>query len=158
VAETTGAAGRPTTPNPSGAKAALRHAARRDVGRERIAIHLSFDELGATRFQCRTARRVSDSDLEHPQCSQPRPCPRTASRLDATAGFETLLSESPPEELLRTELLHVDDEWRIQALWRDCEALAAMRSSGAELAAPKLFRSVGADPELTVLEVRASKA
>lgn len=72
------------------------------------------------------------------------------------AGFEGLLATSRPEGLLRTELLHADDEWRIQTLWRDSEALAAMRSSTAEPAAPKLVRSVGADPELTVLEVRAS--
>jgi hypothetical protein len=74
------------------------------------------------------------------------------------AGFEALLAESPPDGLLRTELLHVGDEWRIQTLWRDGDALAAMRSSTGEPAAPKLFRSVGGDPELTILEVRASTA
>ena len=72
------------------------------------------------------------------------------------AGFEVLLAASPPEGLLRTELLNVDDEWRIETLWRDVEALVAMRSSTAEPAAPKLFRSVGADPELTIMKVRAS--
>ena len=72
------------------------------------------------------------------------------------AGFEALLAESPPEGLLRTELLYVDGEWRIQTLWRDREALVAMRSSTDEPAAPKLFRSVGANPELTIMEVRAS--
>ena len=72
------------------------------------------------------------------------------------AGFEALLAESLPEGLLRTELLYVDDEWRIQTLWRDREAVAAMRSGTDEPAAPKLFRSVGAHPELTILEVRAS--
>ena len=72
------------------------------------------------------------------------------------AGFEALLAASPPEGLLRTELLHVDDEWRIQTLWRDREALVAMRSRTDEPAAPKLFRSVGAHPELTIMEVRAS--
>ena len=72
------------------------------------------------------------------------------------AGFEALLAESPPEGLLRTELLYADGEWRIQTLWRDREALVAMRSSTDEPAAPKLFRSVGAQPELTIMEVRAS--
>lgn len=72
------------------------------------------------------------------------------------AGFEALLAASPPEGLLRTELLQVDGEWRIQTLWRDREALAAMRSSTAEPAAPKLFRSVGAHPELVIMEVRAA--
>lgn len=75
---------------------------------------------------------------------------------DLVAGFEALLAASLPEGLLRTELLRVDDEWRIQTLWRDREALVTMRSSTAEPAAPQLFRSVGADPELTILEVRAS--
>lgn len=79
------------------------------------------------------------------------------SRSDAlTAGFEALLREPPPDGLLRTELLHADGEWRIQTLWRDREALAAMRASSEEPAAPKLFASVGARPELTILEVRAA--
>lgn len=71
-------------------------------------------------------------------------------------GFEALLTEPRPDGLVRTELLHVDGEWRIQTLWRDRGALAAMRSDTAEPAAPKLFRSVGAQPQLTILEVRAS--
>jgi hypothetical protein len=72
------------------------------------------------------------------------------------AGFEALLAEPPPEGLLRTELLEADGVWRIQTLWRDREALAVMRSSTTEPAAPRLFRSVGADPELTVMDVRVS--
>lgn len=72
------------------------------------------------------------------------------------AGFEALLAEPRPDGLLRTELLHFGDQWRIQTLWRDRDALASMRSSTAEPAAPRLFRSVGATPELTVLEVRLS--
>jgi len=77
---------------------------------------------------------------------------------DLVAGFEALLAEPPPEGLLRTELLHADNEWRIQTLWRDNNALSSMRASAEEPAAPRLFRSVGAQPELTVLEVRASTA
>jgi hypothetical protein len=72
---------------------------------------------------------------------------------ELVAGFEALLAESRPDGLLRTELLHVDGEWRIQTLWRDRDALAAMRSGTAEPAAPKLFQSVGARPELTILEI-----
>ena len=61
------------------------------------------------------------------------------SRQDALiAGFEALLAEPRPDGLVRTELLHVGGEWRIQTLWRDREALAAMRSSTAEPAAPRL--------------------
>lgn len=72
------------------------------------------------------------------------------------AGFAALLAQPRPDGLLRSELLHADGEWRIQTLWRDREALAAMRSSTEEPAAPKLFRSVGADAELTIMDVRAS--
>ena len=75
---------------------------------------------------------------------------------DLVAGFEALLAATPPDGLVRTELLHVGSEWRIHTLWRDREALLAMRAGTAEPAAPKLFRSVGADPELTILEVSAS--
>jgi hypothetical protein len=72
------------------------------------------------------------------------------------AGFDALLAEPLPDGLLRTELLFAGGEWRIQSLWRDREALAAMRSRAGEPAAPKLFRSVGANPELTILDVCAS--
>jgi hypothetical protein len=79
-------------------------------------------------------------------------------REELVAGFEALLAEPRPDGLLRTELLEVDGDWRIQTLWRDREALAAMRAGTAEPAAPKLFRSVDAVPELTVLDVCASTA
>lgn len=72
------------------------------------------------------------------------------------AGFEALLAQPRPDGLLRTELLHADGAWRIQSLWRDRDALAAMRSGTEEPAAPRLFRSVGARPELTILDVRVS--
>jgi hypothetical protein len=75
---------------------------------------------------------------------------------EIVTGFEALLAEPLPDGLLRTELLRNEAEWRIQTLWRDREALAAMRSSTDEPAAPKLFRSVGAQPELTIMELRAS--
>ena len=72
------------------------------------------------------------------------------------AGFEALMSQPRPNGLLRTELLNVEGEWRIQSLWRDRATLSAMRASTAEPAAPKLFRSVGAQPELRILDVWAS--
>ena len=65
---------------------------------------------------------------------------------ELVAGFEALLAGARPDGLLRTELLHTEGEWRIQTLWRDREALAAMRSSTEEPAAPRLFRSVGGHP------------
>ena len=56
-----------------------------------------------------------------------------------------------------TELLSgPDGRWCIQTLWRDRAALDAMRAAAPEgPAAPRLFRAVGADPELAVLGVRA---
>lgn len=71
-------------------------------------------------------------------------------------GFRALLSGPVPDGLLRTELLRGDHgQWRIQTLWRDRTALDAMRAAVDAPAAPQLFRSVGAEPTLTVLEVRA---
>ena len=79
------------------------------------------------------------------------------SRHDALMeGFEALLAEPLPDGLLRTELLFGGGQWRVQTLWRDRGALAAMRSSAGEPAAPTLFRSVGAEPHLTILDVRGS--
>ncbi|MDQ4213156.1 antibiotic biosynthesis monooxygenase [Microbacterium sp. ASV81] len=74
------------------------------------------------------------------------------------AGFAALLDQPLPDGLLRTELLRGSDAedgrtWRIQTLWRDRQALDAMRASAEPPAAPALFRSVGAEPSLTVLTV-----
>ena len=75
---------------------------------------------------------------------------------DLVAGFRQLLRSSTPDGLLRTELLRgPEGQWRIQTLWRDKAALDAMRAASEPPAAPSLFRSVGADPSLTVLEVTA---
>lgn len=63
---------------------------------------------------------------------------------DLVAGCEALLAEPLPDGLLRTELLHAGNEWRIQTLWRDSNALSSMRASTEEPAAPRLFRSIGA--------------
>ena len=75
---------------------------------------------------------------------------------DLIAGFQGLLRSAVPEGLLRTELLHgPEGHWRIQTLWRDRAALDAMRAGSQPPAAPALFRSVGADPTLMVLDVTA---
>lgn len=82
---------------------------------------------------------------------------RADREADLRAGFAALLRAPLPEGLLRTELLcGPDDEWRIQTLWRDREALDAMRAAGEPPAAPQLFRKVGAEPVLTILEVSAA--
>ena len=77
-----------------------------------------------------------------------------ASRVtDLVDAFEAQLREPTPDGLLRTELVELaDGQWRIQTLWRDRTALDAMRSQG-EPAAPALFRSVGAEPQVTVHRV-----
>ena len=77
---------------------------------------------------------------------------------DFVAGFRRLVAGPTPDGLLRSELVRTGGEWRIQTLWRDREALEAMRSGGDEPAAPALFRSVGSEPELTVLEVVVTTA
>ncbi len=73
---------------------------------------------------------------------------------DLIDGFRRLLSGPFPEGLLRTELLRgTDHQWRIQTLWRDRAALDLMRRAADPPAAPALFRLVGADPSLQVLEL-----
>lgn len=72
------------------------------------------------------------------------------------AGFEQLVEGPLPDGLLRTELLRVDREWCIQTLWQDREALTAMRAGPGEPAAPALFRSVGGQPSLTILDLFAT--
>ena len=73
---------------------------------------------------------------------------------DLLAGFRALLESAVPDGLLRTELLRgPGGQWRIQTLWRDPAALEAMRAAAEPPAALTLFRSVGAEPSLTVLQV-----
>lgn len=71
-------------------------------------------------------------------------------------GFHRLLQGPMPDGLVRTELLRgADGAWRIQTLWASREALDAMRALAEPPAAPALFRSLGAEPHLTILEVAA---
>lgn len=73
---------------------------------------------------------------------------------DLVQGFQDLLQGEVPDGLLRTELLQGQaGQWRIQTLWRDRAALDAMRASAEPPAAPALFRRVGAEPSLAVLEL-----
>ncbi|GHI07902.1 hypothetical protein AQI88_33495 [Streptomyces cellostaticus] len=76
---------------------------------------------------------------------------------ELVTAYRELVAGPLPEGLLRTELLSGrDGRWRIQTLWRNRAALDAMRAAAPEgPAAPRLFRAVGADPELAVLDVRA---
>jgi heme-degrading monooxygenase HmoA len=75
------------------------------------------------------------------------------------AGFRGLLTVPVPDGLMRTELLRSPTEvWRIQTLWRDRDALDKMRAATEPPAAPRLFRSVGADPSLEIFEVMVEHA
>ena len=70
------------------------------------------------------------------------------------AGFHSLIGAPVPDGLLRTQLLRGDGgDWQIPSLWIDRDALDRMRASSEPPAAPRLFRSVGADPSLRILEV-----
>src|SRR5215213_6178639 len=53
-----------------------------------------------------------------------------AERVDALrAAYRQLANEPLPEGLLRSELLRgLDGRWRIQTLWRDRAAIAALRA------------------------------
>jgi hypothetical protein len=95
-------------------------------------------------------------DEENPILTEVRATVDPSRRDALVRGFEDLLAEPLPDGLMRTELLQADNEWRIMTLWRNRDALTAMRSSTEEPAAPRLFRAVGADPELTILSVRAA--
>ncbi|MFI7483365.1 antibiotic biosynthesis monooxygenase [Kocuria sp. M1R5S2] len=72
-------------------------------------------------------------------------------------GYRALAAQPYPDGLLRSELLRAGDgRWRVQTLWRDQAALDAMRARPEPPAAPRLFRSVGAEPSLVVWQVAVS--
>lgn len=74
-------------------------------------------------------------------------------------AFQALLDTGLPPGLVRTQLLRgTGNLWRIQSLWEDQRALDAMRAQPEPPAAPALFRSLGAEPTLQILNVRGSSA
>lgn len=74
------------------------------------------------------------------------------------AGFQNLLQAPFPDGLLRSELLRGGgDTWRIQTLWRDRATLDTMFAGTEPHAGSDLFRSVGAEPLLQILEVAADR-
>jgi hypothetical protein len=86
-----------------------------------------------------------------------------SARLDARlerqvlAAYADLVQKPKPEGLLRTELLtNQEGEWQIHTLWRNHDALEAMRQEAAKPAAPALFHSLGAEPTLRVLRLEAA--
>ncbi|MCU7821814.1 antibiotic biosynthesis monooxygenase [Kitasatospora sp. DSM 101779] len=73
---------------------------------------------------------------------------------ELVALYRELVSGPLPEGLVRTELLRGPaGHWRVQSLWRDMAALEAVRNAPERPAAPRIFRLVGTEPELTVHEV-----
>ncbi|XUL91629.1 hypothetical protein ACQ86D_37715 [Streptomyces galilaeus] len=77
---------------------------------------------------------------------------------DLVVAYRELVTRPLPDGLVRTELLSGQDgRWRIQSLWRDRAALDVVRSAPGGPPAPRLFREVGADPELAVFEVKVHR-
>ncbi len=65
---------------------------------------------------------------------------------DLVAGYRQLTAGPTPDGLIRTELLRGQDgKWQIQTLWRDREALMAMRAGAEPPASLRLFGDVGAE-------------
>ncbi len=61
--------------------------------------------------------------------------------------------------IVQTFLLHSTGDptvWRIATLWRDREALEAMRATGQTPTGVKIFRTADAEPELKMFEVPAA--
>lgn len=76
---------------------------------------------------------------------------------DLLAAYRDLVVGPLPDGPVRTELLRgPDGHWRIQTLWRDRAALDAMRVAAEPPAAPRLFREVGAEPELAIFDIAFS--
>lgn len=73
---------------------------------------------------------------------------------DLQAAYEALVGTGLPDGLIETSLLHGNGaEWMIASRWRDRAALEAMRSSGEQPAALRLFAEVGAVPRVEVFDV-----
>lgn len=73
------------------------------------------------------------------------------------AGFRDLTAGPMPEGLVRTELLRGQGgRWRVETVWRDRDALEAVRTSGEPPAALELFRRVGADHSHEVFFVESA--
>jgi heme-degrading monooxygenase HmoA len=76
---------------------------------------------------------------------------------DLVAGYQALLQGPFPDGLLETSLLRGEGhEWAVATLWRDREAIVAMRASGEPPAALRLFADVGGQPRAAVYEVVAT--
>ena len=79
---------------------------------------------------------------------------------ELVAGFRELVSDGPRlDGLLRSELLRTSGgQWVIQTLWRDREAILAVRQSGAAPLALVLAERIGAEHSHDVLTLEAALA
>ena len=78
---------------------------------------------------------------------------------DLVAAFRAAAAETPPG-FIRSHLVSATADptrWRIETLWTNREALAAMRQAGTP-AGVLMFRAAGAEPSLTVYDVAATIA
>jgi heme-degrading monooxygenase HmoA len=76
---------------------------------------------------------------------------------DLVAAFKQAES-SIPAGFIRSELICAAGDgtrWRIETLWESREALVAMRNSGVPPAGVLMFRAAGAEPTLSIFDVRA---
>src|SRR5215212_7366445 len=66
---------------------------------------------------------------------------------ELVAGFQQLISAPVPDRLIRTDLLRgADGRWRIQTVWRDRDALRAMRTASEPPGRPEALPQCGRRP------------
>jgi hypothetical protein len=77
---------------------------------------------------------------------------------DMRGAWARVLREPLPDGLIESRLLraHDGDDWRIETVWRNTEAIAAMRATGVKPAAIAMFEAAGANPALTVWDVEGT--
>jgi quinol monooxygenase YgiN len=79
-----------------------------------------------------------------------------ARQADLQSAYRSAVHDTVPPGLLRSSLLqatHDPTVWRIETLWESRQALDAMRGTGTPRGV-QIFRAAGAEPSLTVLDVR----
>ena len=74
---------------------------------------------------------------------------------DLQDGYRALAARTRPAGLISSQLLRASADpelWRIETVWRDRQALDAMRTQGVP-AGVVLFREAGTEPTLSLFEV-----
>lgn len=78
---------------------------------------------------------------------------------EVVSAGHAILAQDFPDGLLGTHLVHDGQgRWVIHTLWCDQVAIDAMRVGPQPPAAPALFRTLGAEPTLTILTVDATSS